>query len=109
MIPWATAAAAICVGGYLRAADALEGIGYRSGEAYARLRAARQLVEAGRRAEADVELQRCARVLARRRGDALRARGRGASRRFRVNEARFVAAAVRLGQLGLVERADPLE
>ena len=50
-----------------------------------------------------------ARVLALGGGDALRARGRGASRRFGVNEARFVAAAVRLGQLGLVERADPRE
>ena len=41
----------------LRAADVLEEIGYRPGEAYARLRAAKQLVEEGRRAEADVELQ----------------------------------------------------
>jgi hypothetical protein len=51
-------------------ADVLEGIGYVSGEADARLRAARQLVEEGRRAEADVELQRSLAFLR----DALRAR-----------------------------------
>ena len=33
-------------------------IDFRPGEAYARLRVARQLVEEGRRAEADVQLQR---------------------------------------------------
>jgi hypothetical protein len=36
----------------------LEEIGYRTGEAYGRLRAAKQLVEEGRRAEADAELNR---------------------------------------------------
>jgi tetratricopeptide (TPR) repeat protein len=55
--PWAEAAEAVCAGEYRRAADVLERIGYRPGEAYARLRAAKQLVEEGRRAEADVELQ----------------------------------------------------
>ena len=54
----AEAAQAIVRGDYRRAADVLEEIGYRPGEAYARLRAAKQLVEEGRRAEADVELQR---------------------------------------------------
>jgi tetratricopeptide (TPR) repeat protein len=57
-VPWVEAAAAVCAGEFLRAADVLAEIGYRPGEAYARLRAAKQLVEDGRRAEADVELQR---------------------------------------------------
>lgn len=56
-VPWADAAHAIVSGDYRRAADVLGEIGYRPGEAYARLRAAKQLVEAGRRAEADAELQ----------------------------------------------------
>ncbi|MGB2874635.1 MAG: AAA family ATPase [Gaiellaceae bacterium] len=55
-IRWAGAAAAICSGAFLGAAALLEQIGYRPGEAYARLQAARQLVEQGRRAEADAEL-----------------------------------------------------
>ena len=55
--PWAEAAGAVCAGEYRRAADVLERIGCRPGEAYARLRVAKQLVEEGRRAEADVELQ----------------------------------------------------
>ena len=55
---WAEASLAIVVGDYRTAADVLERIGYRPGEAYARLRAARQLVEEGRRKEADAELQR---------------------------------------------------
>jgi hypothetical protein len=57
-LPWVEAAAAVCAGEFLRAADLLGEIGYRPGEAYARLRAAKQLVEQGRRAEADAELQR---------------------------------------------------
>ena len=56
--PWAVAAAAICAGDFRRAADVAQEIGFRPGEAYARLRAARQLVEEGRRAEADVQLRR---------------------------------------------------
>jgi hypothetical protein len=56
--PWAVMAGAICAGDFLRAAEIAEEIGFRPGEAYARLRAARQLVDEGRRAEADVELQR---------------------------------------------------
>jgi tetratricopeptide (TPR) repeat protein len=57
-IPWAVAAVAICAGDFRRAAEVLAEIGYRPGEAYARLRLARQLVEEGRRPEADVELHR---------------------------------------------------
>jgi class 3 adenylate cyclase len=54
--PWAEAASAICLGDFRRAADVLGEIGYRPGEAYARLRAAKQLVEEGKRAEADAQL-----------------------------------------------------
>jgi class 3 adenylate cyclase/tetratricopeptide (TPR) repeat protein len=54
--PWVEAASAICSGELQRAADVLGEIGYRTGEADARLRAAKQLVEEGRRAEADAEL-----------------------------------------------------
>jgi len=57
-LPWARAAAAICSGEFVQAAEELGRIGYRPGEAYARLRAARKLVEEGRRAEADAELRR---------------------------------------------------
>ena len=56
--PWIRAAELVCAGEFTRAADALEEIRHRPGEAYARLRAARQLVADGRRAEADAELQR---------------------------------------------------
>jgi hypothetical protein len=56
--PWAEAGSAICSGDFRRAADVLAEIGYRPGEAYARLRAARELVEQGKRAEADAELNR---------------------------------------------------
>jgi thioredoxin-like negative regulator of GroEL len=55
---WVTAARAICAGDFRAAADTCEAIGYRPGEAYARLRAAKQLVEGGRRGEADVQLRR---------------------------------------------------
>ena len=61
-----------------------------------------------RRGEARRPAPALARLLARGGRRALRARGRGASRRFGVNEARLVAARVRLGKLVLVERADPL-
>jgi tetratricopeptide (TPR) repeat protein len=57
-VPWAQAAGAILDRDYVRAADIQGQIGYLAGEAYARLRAARQLVEEGRHAEADFELQR---------------------------------------------------
>jgi len=54
--PWAEAGSAICSGDFRRAADVLAEIGYRPGEAYARLRAAKELVEQGKRAEADAQL-----------------------------------------------------
>ena len=54
--PWAEAGIAICTGDFRRAADVLAEIGYRPGEAYARLRAAKELVGQGKRAEADAEL-----------------------------------------------------
>lgn len=54
--PWAEAGSAICSGDFRRAADVLGEIGYRPGEAYARLRAAKELVEEGKRAEADAQL-----------------------------------------------------
>ncbi|MDQ2982652.1 MAG: AAA family ATPase [Actinomycetota bacterium] len=54
--PWAVAAAAICTDDLVRAADVLDELGYRPGEAYARLRAAEELVGAGRRAEANAQL-----------------------------------------------------
>jgi hypothetical protein len=57
-IPWARAATAICSGDLPEAVDVLEEIGYRPGAAYARLRYAKQLVDEGRRAEADAELER---------------------------------------------------
>src|SRR5438067_8017742 len=55
---WLTAARAICAGDFRAAAETCEAMGYRPGEAYARLRYAGQLVEEGRRGEADVQLQR---------------------------------------------------
>jgi hypothetical protein len=54
--PWAEAGSAICSGDFRRAADVLAEIGYRPGEAYARLQAAKELVEEGKRAEADAQL-----------------------------------------------------
>jgi thioredoxin-like negative regulator of GroEL len=56
--PWMDAAAAIARGECLRAADMYAEIGARPNEAYTRLRAAAQLVESGRRAEADEQLQK---------------------------------------------------
>jgi tetratricopeptide (TPR) repeat protein len=55
-LPWAAAGSAICSGDFRRAADVLAEIGYRPGEAYARLRAAKELVEEGKRAEANAQL-----------------------------------------------------
>lgn len=54
--PWTRAARSILAGELEQAADALEEIGDRSGEADVRLRAAAALAAAGRRAEADVQL-----------------------------------------------------
>jgi class 3 adenylate cyclase len=57
-IPWVRAARSICTGDFEAAAEICQEMGYKPGEAYARLRAAEQLVQQGRPAEADVELQR---------------------------------------------------
>ena len=54
--PWTLAAGAIVAGELEQAAQLLEDIGDRPGEAEVRLRAAAALVAAGRRAEADVQL-----------------------------------------------------
>jgi class 3 adenylate cyclase/tetratricopeptide (TPR) repeat protein len=56
--PWVEAAQAIADGAYVRAADIYEKAGGRPLEAYTRLRAAAQLVDAGRRTEADAQLHR---------------------------------------------------
>jgi class 3 adenylate cyclase/tetratricopeptide (TPR) repeat protein len=56
--PWLEAAAAYAAGDFAGAGDVYERTGALPEEAYARLRAARALVEAGRRAEADVQLER---------------------------------------------------
>jgi class 3 adenylate cyclase/tetratricopeptide (TPR) repeat protein len=55
--PWIAAAEAIARDDYLRAADIYEEAGTRPAEAYMRLRAAAQLLETGRRSEADEQLQ----------------------------------------------------
>jgi class 3 adenylate cyclase/tetratricopeptide (TPR) repeat protein len=55
-LPWLRLVEAITVGDLLGAAEISAGMGDRSSEAYARLRAAEQLVGQGRRAEADVQL-----------------------------------------------------
>jgi class 3 adenylate cyclase/tetratricopeptide (TPR) repeat protein len=55
--PWREAAAAYTAGDFLRATEVYGRIGARPEEAYARLRAAESLVQDGRRAEADHELQ----------------------------------------------------
>jgi class 3 adenylate cyclase/tetratricopeptide (TPR) repeat protein len=57
-LPWLEAALAYAAGDFAGAGDVYEKIGAFSEEAYARLRAARALVEQGRRAEADVQLER---------------------------------------------------
>lgn len=55
---WIDAAKTLARGDYPRAADMYADIGARPSEAYTRLRAASQLLEAGRRAEADDQLHR---------------------------------------------------
>jgi len=57
-IPWLEAAAAYAAGDFAGAGDVYEEIGALADEAYARLRAARSLVEQGRRPEADLQLER---------------------------------------------------
>lgn len=54
--PWTRAAGSILAGELEQAADLLEEIDDRPGEAEVRLRAAAALVAAGRRAEADAQL-----------------------------------------------------
>jgi hypothetical protein len=56
--PWRAAATAYVSGDFLGAAEQYAAIGVLPYEAYARLRGAEALVRAGRRAEADPELQR---------------------------------------------------
>jgi tetratricopeptide (TPR) repeat protein len=56
--PWARAGAAFAAGDPVRAADICAEMGAVTQEAYARLAAARMLVEEGRRAEADEQLHR---------------------------------------------------
>jgi hypothetical protein len=55
--PWAPIAEAVARRDFRAAADGLREVGAVSSEAFYRLRAAEQLVEAGRRAEADKELR----------------------------------------------------
>jgi tetratricopeptide (TPR) repeat protein len=57
-IPWLEAAVAYSTGDFAGASDMYNKLGAFSEEAYARLAAARAHVEAGRRAEADVQLER---------------------------------------------------
>jgi hypothetical protein len=57
-IPWFVAARSVCTGDFEAAAEVCREMEYRRGEVYARLRAARQLVDEGRRPEADAQLQR---------------------------------------------------
>jgi class 3 adenylate cyclase/tetratricopeptide (TPR) repeat protein len=54
---WMTAARALAAGDFLRAAEICAEIGSKPDEAHVRLRAAGQLVEQGRRGEADQQLQ----------------------------------------------------
>jgi tetratricopeptide (TPR) repeat protein len=54
---WLEIALAYTAGDFVAAADALSGMGAVSDEAFFRLRAAEALIEAGRRAEGDVQLQ----------------------------------------------------
>jgi class 3 adenylate cyclase/tetratricopeptide (TPR) repeat protein len=56
--PWVRAARAYVAGEFAEAADFLGEIGAAPEEAFARLRAGQALVEAGRRAEADLQLER---------------------------------------------------
>ena len=55
--PWLQAATAMAAGHFEHAADRYAEMGSRPDEAYARLRAAEQLLDAGRRADGNVQLQ----------------------------------------------------
>jgi class 3 adenylate cyclase/tetratricopeptide (TPR) repeat protein len=57
-LPWLEAAEAYAAGNFAGAADVYAKIGALPDEAYSRLRAARALVEQGRRAKADLQLER---------------------------------------------------
>ena len=56
--PWARAATAVAAGELELAADRYAEIGSRPDEAFARLRAAERLLAAGRRSEANLQLER---------------------------------------------------
>ena len=81
--PWVRAARACLAGAFEDAADILAGTGAAPHEAFARLRAAEGLVEAGRRAEADAQLQASLAFY----------RSVGATRYIREAEALFAASA----------------
>jgi class 3 adenylate cyclase/tetratricopeptide (TPR) repeat protein len=81
--PWIDAAVAFVEGELNRAAEIYATIGTRPDEAYARLRAAEQLVVEGRRAEADEHLQKALAFY----------RSVGATRYIREGEALFAATA----------------
>jgi tetratricopeptide (TPR) repeat protein len=81
--PWIRAGKAVLAGDLAGAADLLGEIGARSQEAFLRLRAAEQLVEAGRRVEADEQLNRALAFY----------RSVGATRHVREGEALLAASA----------------
>jgi thioredoxin-like negative regulator of GroEL len=81
--PWLEAATLLAEGKLSRAADLLGEMGARPDEAVARLRAADQLVTAGRRAEADEQLGRALAFF----------RSVGATRYVREGEALLAASA----------------
>jgi class 3 adenylate cyclase/tetratricopeptide (TPR) repeat protein len=83
LTPWVEAARAYASGDFSRAADTYARIGSAPKEAQARLRAAEALIERGRRAEADEQLQRSLAFH----------RSAGATRYIRQAEALFAASA----------------
>jgi class 3 adenylate cyclase len=81
--PWVRAALALASSDFLAAADIIGGMGIVSHEAFFRLRAAEQLVDEGRRAEADEQLRRALAFY----------RSVGATRYVREGEALLAASA----------------
>ena len=81
--PWLRASLAVTSRDFRGAADLFEGMGVVSNEAFFRLRAAEQLVEEGRRAEADEQLRRALAFY----------RSVGATRYVREGEALLAASA----------------
>jgi class 3 adenylate cyclase/tetratricopeptide (TPR) repeat protein len=79
---WTAAASAWAAGEYVEAADLFAEIGTRPDEAYARLRAAEQLLVDGRRAEADAQLSQALAFF----------RSVGATRYVRMGESLLAAA-----------------